>query len=174
MLKVKYIKRSIFERDTHESLLIVFSCTGNIICNEWEHYSSVNHISNVLVDLPMVTSCVTEYEVITLWIDIFPIILILYISVLINDDIDFVYKNRTLESNLQWNYFTILVLQKFRYFFAQHFQQKAHKQDITTINPKSTIYHIINWLSYFSPFICLVVYIQGASPTWANCNLYPF
>ena len=79
-----------------------------------------------------------------------------------------------MKSNLQTNYQFIPVLQKFRYFFAQHFQQKAHKQDITTINPKSTIYHIINWLSYFSPFICLVVYIQGASQHGLIVILYPF
>ena len=79
-----------------------------------------------------------------------------------------------MKSNLQTNYQFIPVLQKFRYFFAKHFQQKAHKQDITTINPKSTIYHIINWLSYFSPFICLVVYIQGASQHGLIVILYPF
>ena len=62
---------------------------------------------------------------------------------------------------------------KFQTFIIFTSLQKERKQDITPINPKSTIYHIINWLS-FSPLAVVSYTLKAHLPHGLIVILYPF
>ena len=49
-----------------------------------------------------------------------------------------------------------------------------HKQDITALNPKSTIYHIINWLSFSPLTFVFATCLRRTPPRMANCNYLSF